>query len=318
MSKITIYNGYANDILSKLAEKREEIIDLIITSPPYWNLIDYHQNGQLGFDMAFNAYIDELQQTLVSCVQLLKKNKMLIINIGDVNDKYAHTDATTTSYMHSISSHITYFLTTKLNLLFFRDITWHKPNYTSPGIRGANYMGKTYPRNILPYFDTEHILVFIKPDSTKTNYCPCKRLQNNVFDGIENSIVGQWKSNLWSINKQQDLSIHPAPFPEDIPYRLIRLFSLEGETVLDPFMGRGTTLKIAACLKRDSIGIELNPMYIDSFIKKYLCKSVDLHKLEPSCPYQYCKLTIKENTVYSEYRKLNILSEYIEQQNLDL
>lgn len=318
MPKITIYNGDANDVLSQLAKNTKEIIDLIITSPPYWNLIDYHEDGQLGFNMAFNTYLAKLQEVLVTCVQLLKKNKMLIINIGDVNDKYAHADNTTTSYMHSISSQITYFLTTKLNLLLFRDITWHKPNYTSPGIKGTNYMGKSYPRNILPYFDTEHILVFIKPDIDKTSYCPCKSLQNNVFDGIEHSTVGQWKSNLWSINKQQDSTIHPAAFPEDIPYRLIRLFSLEGETVLDPFMGRGTTLKMAACLKRNSIGIELNQMYIDNFIKKYISQPVNLHKLEPSCPYQYCNLTIKKNTVSSEHKTYDILPEYINQQKLGL
>lgn len=291
-----------------MLELHNNSVDFIVTSPPYWNLVNYDNEEQLGYNDSYDEYIETLKKCLDSFIRVLKDDRYIAINIGDVINEVTYKNSKI-NIIQSIQSDIIHYLVSK-KLFLFRHITWYKPN-SNAGIRGPYYEGYFFPRKFYPQLNTEHILVFYKNFSDTISSTKCKKRYNEILDRIPSKLYPSLTSSLWEIPTITSQKIsksnkkkHPAPFPEDIPFRLIKMFTFKGETVLDPFMGKGTSLKMALALERNAVGYELNKYYLDIFLNTYIhaeFESSDYYKFNY---YEYIKSnnhikTLKSNFNYN-------------------
>nr|MBC7246025.1 site-specific DNA-methyltransferase [Chloroflexota bacterium] len=248
-------------ILLKSCEKMDELadgqVDLIITSPPYWNAIDYDVHVQDDTSWyrtrrgdAYEKYLAWLNACFQECYRVLKPGRFCCVVIGTVLFNGKHYPLP----QHFVS------LMEKLGFEFHQDIIWHK---VTGGVKRAGVtIQHPYPGYYCPNIMTEYILIFRKPGPKiykgKTNE---EKEQNKI--PIDDLFTKELANNVWHIapvppNQYE----HPCPFPEEIPYRLISLFSYPGDLVLDPFLGIGTTTKVARALERHWIGYEVKEKYV--------------------------------------------------------
>lgn len=265
-----------------------ESVHLVVTSPPYAHIKDYGINGQIGFGESFEEYIKELTKVWKECYRVLKPNCRLIINIGDV---YNTTPVLGRNKALPIHAHFI-IECEKIGFDYMGHITWQKVGTVRPS-GGANVMGSfPCPRNGIVEYDYEYILIFKKLDGDKKNGLD---YPNNLNDILKNKKMSkaEWMKKVKSksamdIKEWRNLFAghwnfpgirqveHIAMFPEELPRRLIKMFSFvevpelgfKGDVVLDPFLGSGTTMKVARELGRNSIGVELNPEFLDVIKKK--------------------------------------------------
>lgn len=142
-------------------------------------------------------------------------------------------------------------LTTEIGFREREIILWIK-TFDSKIARGRKVFGSWNPANPMMYYPCEAILIMNKNGPK----------MNGLKTDLSKSEYAKWHSNLWFIEPEMDRS-HPAPFPKKLPRRLIKFFSFVGQTVLDPFLGSGTTMKVAVNdLKRECIGIEYDEGYL--------------------------------------------------------
>lgn len=271
---MTMFKAINGNSLTELENINDNSVDFILTSPPYWNLKDYNHDDQIGFNQSYDLYLTKLFEVLDSAISKLKPDRFAAINIGDVTNSIEISSSSKKIlekkyFINSIQSSIIthYELTTNIKL--FRHIIWHKGK-SSYNSRGPYYNNNYYPRFLYPQFNYEHILVFYKKGQA-FDPTPCKELSIDPLNRIPKNLFKILSSSIWEIDYEKD-SIHDAVMPEEIAVRLIKLFTFNNETILDPFMGRGTSLKIASALGRKAIGIELNKDYIDYFINDYINK----------------------------------------------
>ena len=241
----------------KNSENMEEVADnsiqLIITSPPYGKIKDYGSDQQIGFSDTFEEYFGRLKTVWNECLRILEPQCRMVINVGD---QYLRTSEYGRYRILSIASRI---ITDCLELGFdfLGDIIWQKISTTNT-TGGCSLMGSIYyPRNGLLTFDYEHILIFKKigKKSNRKVDLETKELSKISLSEWKKWYVGHWRFP--GVFQKE----HVAMFPDELPYRLIRMFSFMGDTVLDPFLGSGTTLKVAKSLFRKSIGYEINEDY---------------------------------------------------------
>jgi site-specific DNA-methyltransferase (adenine-specific) len=251
----------------KSSETMEEVLDnsiqLIVTSPPYGKIKDYGNQNQIGFFGTFDDYFKRLKQVWSECYRVLEPQCRMVINIGD---QYLRTSEFGRYRVLSIASKI---ITdcVDLGFDFLGDIIWQKISTTNT-TGGCSLMGSIYyPRNGLLTYDYEHILIFKKYQGKN------KRKVEPIIKEMSKIPLSEWKK--WFTGHWKFPGVvqkeHIAMFPEELPYRIIRMFSFIGDTVLDPFLGSGTTLKVAKSLFRNGIGYELNKDYkkiIDTKVKK--------------------------------------------------
>ncbi|MFJ5717290.1 DNA-methyltransferase [Neobacillus sp. NPDC093127] len=263
---LTIYNKDS----SRMSEIKSGTIDLIITSPPYWNLKDYEHPEQLGLNLSYKQYLYQLKKHFYECMRVLKEDAFICINVGDIRSgRYKETGR---PRLYSLQSDIINFFTEEMDFDLFQHFIWEKLGvkkgakstiiYGSVGKGGYKDFG--FPPFLYTDLLTEHILVFRKPGNRKRDVID--RLKEQSLNLIPKEILKEWLHPIWKINSLKHIS-HKATFPDEIAIRLIRLFSLENETVLDPFSGTGTTLRNAIELGRNAIGYELNANYINELIK---------------------------------------------------
>jgi site-specific DNA-methyltransferase (adenine-specific) len=253
-------------IYFKSSETMEEVlndsIQLIVTSPPYGKIKDYGNQNQIGFFGTFDDYFKRLKQVWSECYRVLEPQCRMVINIGD---QYLRTSEFGRYRVLSIASKI---ITDCLGLGFdyLGDIIWQKISTTNT-TGGCSLMGSIYyPRNGLLTYDYEHILIFKKYQGKN------KRKVEPIIKEMSKIPLSEWKK--WFTGHWKFPGVvqkeHIAMFPEELPYRIIRMFSFISDTVLDPFLGSGTTLKVAKSLFRNGIGYELNKDYkkiIDTKVK---------------------------------------------------
>jgi DNA modification methylase len=244
----TIINGDSR----QMSELKEESVHLIVTSPPYWQLKDYGTENQIGFHDDYETYINHLNLTWQECFRVLHKGCRLCINIGD---QFARSTYYGRYKIIPIHTEIIKFCE-MIGFDFMGQIIWQKAT-TMNTSGGASIMGSyPNPRNGIVKLDFEYILLFKKqghaPNPTK------EQKQNSAMTNEEWNTYfnGHW----YFSGAKQDK--HLAMFPEELPHRLIKMFSFPGETVLDPFMGSGTTALAAKNLNRNSVGYEINPDFI--------------------------------------------------------
>jgi len=235
-----------------MIEVADESIHLVITSPPYWQLKDYGNGGQIGFDDSYEDYINSLNIVWNQCRRVLKKGCRLCVNIGD---QFARSVYYGRYKVIPIRTEIIKFCET-IGFDYMGAIIWQKVT-TCNTTGGATIMGSfPFPRNGILKIDYEFILIFKKHGvAPKVN----KDTKENSRMTIEE--WNQFFAGHWNIpGEKQDK--HLAMFPEEVPRRLIKMFSFVNDTVLDPFLGSGTTSLAAKKLSRNSIGYEINPKFL--------------------------------------------------------
>lgn len=264
------------DSLTELEKIDNNSVDFILTSPPYWNLKDYNNENQIGFNQSYDFYLTKLFEVLDSTINKLKPDRFAAINVGDVTNSIEISSIPkkilkTKYFINSIQSSIITHYESSTNIKLFRHIIWSKGK-ASYNSRGPYYDNNYYPRFIYPQFNYEHILVFYKKGQAFEN-TPCKKLSIDSLNRIPKNLFKILSSSIWEVDYEKD-SIHDAVMPEEIAVRLIKLFTFSNEIILDPFMGRGTSLKIASALGRKAICIDLNEEYINYFLYNYLKKEI--------------------------------------------
>ncbi|HEX9912905.1 MAG TPA: site-specific DNA-methyltransferase, partial [candidate division Zixibacteria bacterium] len=242
----------------RMEELKDESFHLIITSPPYWQLKDYGNGSQIGFNDSYEDYINNLNLVWKECYRVLHKGCRMCINIGD---QFARSVYYGRYKVIPIREEIIKFCET-IGFDYMGAIIWQKVT-TCNTTGGATIMGSfPYPRNGIIKLDYEFILVFKKlGDPPKVSKDIREKSKLNLEEWNE-YFYGHWNFSGERQNK------HLAMFPEELPKRLIKMFSFVGDTVLDPFLGSGTTCLAAKKLRRNSVGYEINEEFLSVIREK--------------------------------------------------
>ena len=249
----------------KMDAVNDESVHLIITSPPYWQLKDYGAKKQIGYNDSYQDYINNLNLVWNQCHRVLHKGCRLCINIGD---QFARSVYYGRYKIIPIRTEIIKFCES-IGFDYMGAIIWQKVT-TCNTTGGASIMGSfPYPRNGIIKLDYEFILIFRKLGKQPQVSKQIREKSKLTQDEWNEYFYGHWNFS----GERQDK--HIAPFPEELPKRLIKMFSFVGDTILDPFLGSGTTSLSALKLSRNSIGYEINKEYL-SVIKHRLMKNKSL------------------------------------------
>lgn len=235
-----------------MKEVSDESVHLIITSPPYWQLKDYGDERQLGFHDNYEEYINNLSLAWNECHRILHKGCRLCINIGD---QFARSVYYGRYKVIPIRTEIIKFCES-VGFDYMGAIIWQKIT-TTHTTGGGTVMGSfPYPRSGILKLDYEFILIFKKYGNSPRVTKEIKEQSKLTREEWNRYFTGHWNFP----GEKQDK--HLAVFPEELPRRLIRMFSFVGDTVLDPFLGSGTTSLAAKNLNRNSVGYEINKDFL--------------------------------------------------------
>lgn len=247
----------------KLSFIEDEAVHLVVTSPPYWILKKYRDHkDQLGDVEDYEKFLQELDRVWEHCYRVLVPGGRLICVVGDVCLSRRKNDGrhTVVPLHASIQEHCR-----KLGYDNLTPIIWHKianAVFEASG-NGAGFLGKPYEPNAVIKNDIEFILMERKPGGYRK-----PTVATRVLSVISEDNHKQWFQSIWSGVTGASTRNHPAPYPEELAERLIRMFSFVGDTVLDPFMGTGTTTVAAAKWGRNSIGVEIDSHYFEMAEKR--------------------------------------------------
>jgi DNA modification methylase len=236
---------------------------LVITSPPYWTLKKYREtSGQLGHIADYDAFIEELDRVWQRCFDLLVVGGRLVCVVGDVClSRRKNEGRHTVVPLHAtIQEHCR-----RIGFDNLSPIIWHKiANAAYEVENGGGFLGKPYEPNAVVKNDVEFILMQRKPGGYRTPSDGARIL--SVISAKDHQ---RWFQQIWSGVTGASTKDHPAPYPVELAERLVRMFSFVGDTVLDPFMGTGTTALAASKWGRNSINFEIDGSYL-SFAAKRL------------------------------------------------
>ncbi len=246
-----------------LADSREadflapESVHLVVTSPPYWTLKRYNESaGQLGHVADYESFLSELRCVFQRCYEALVPGGRLVCVVGDVclsrrRNNGRHTVVPLHASIQEMCRGLGYD-----NLA---PIIWHKIANASYEVEGgSSFLGKPYEPNAVIKNDIEYILMERKPGGYRK-----PAWETRVMSVIPADRHKTWFQQVWAGLGGASTRSHPAPFPVELAERLIRMFSFAGDRVLDPFLGSGTTSLAASRCGRDSIGIEIDPDYLE-------------------------------------------------------
>ncbi len=236
MNTAIIKQGDCIDLIKELDDCS---IDAVITSPPYNYDLEY---GEYCDDKAWNDYFDWLDSLWKECYRVLKVGGRLMINIQPNWKEYMPT--------HSI-------MTTRVMNLGFKwksEILWEKNNYNCGYCTWGSWASPASP---YMKYTWEFIEIFVKDDYKHDG-------DKNDID-IDGEEFKEWVTAKWSIAPEMRMKEyeHPAMFPEELPRRLMKLFTYRNDTILDPFMGCGTTGAVCIKNKRNFVGFELDEKHFE-------------------------------------------------------
>ena len=250
----------------KMTELEDKSVDLVITSPPYWQLKDYGTENQIGYNDSYEEYINNLNLVWKESYRVLNNGCRLCVNIGD---QFARAVYYGRYKVIPIRTEIIKFCEA-IGFDYMGAIIWQKKT-TSNTTGGASLMGSyPTPRNGILSIDYEFILLFKKLGTPIKPNRELKEQSKMTKEEWKTYFDGHWNFG----GARQDG--HIAMFPEELPKRLIKMFSFLGDTVLDPFLGSGTTSLAARNLNRNSVGYEMNPEFIPFIERKLEINQGDL------------------------------------------
>ena len=241
---------------ASMQEIPDESLHLMVTSPPYFNApFDYK-----GLFKSYNQYLDVLGKVAKEIFRVLKEGRIAVLNIDDMlidGEKFPIVADATRIFLEAGFR--------------YRDrIIWKKPDgYLRISRRSGVLLQNPYPMYFYPDNLLESIIIFqkgkfdyrsISKEEKESSKVDLKEFSNN-----------KWYMTLWEMTNvlpSGGLEKDIAAFPEELPSRIIRLFSYKEETVLDPFVGSGTTMKVSRYLGRHSIGIEIKKSLIPTIKEK--------------------------------------------------
>ena len=246
MNNFKIYNKDSRNLSKFLTNKS---IHFIVFSPPYWNLRNYNYDEQIGHKQTYKKYLEDMKKVFSECFKVLKDGRYMAINIGTVVSNEG---------MKFVCGDFIK-LAEECGFIFRKDIIWHKPKGTTKWQRGATqFTQNPYPLFYNTNINHEFILIFSKGNNESNKIKKNEKKFNKIF-------TRQMAYSVWDIipiNSPNLDEKHVAPFPEEIPKRLILLYSSKGEWVLDPFAGCGTANKVAHELGRKTVAVEMSKEYI--------------------------------------------------------
>jgi len=228
-------------------------VHLVVTSPPYWILKRYNENpDQLGHVDDYEEFLEDLAQVWRHAFRVLVPGGRLVCVVGDVcmsRRKYGRHVVVPLHADICVSCR-------KIGFDNLNPIIWHKiSNATYEVSRGGGFLGKPYEPNAIIKNDIEYILMQRKPGGYRS---PTPRQRE--LSRIGKREFGEWFQQFWNMSGASTRS-HPAPFPLELASRLVRMFSFHGDTVLDPFVGTGTSMVAALRADRNSIGVDIEAEY---------------------------------------------------------
>lgn len=249
---------YCGDAESVLETFPSSFVDIIVTSPPYNFGQEYKgDEGKIDDALRWERYFAKMKEIWRECVRVLKPGGRICVNVQPLFSDYIPSH-------HIISNQLL-----ELGLLWKSEILWEKHNYSCKYTAWGSWRSPS-----MPYikYTWEFIEVF------------CKGSHRKLGDPSKIDITGEefkeWVYAKWEIAPETRMKEfgHPAMFPEEIPYRLLRLFSYVGDLVLDPFNGVGTTTLVAERLDRRWIGIDISSKYCE-IAKERMREFIEQRKL---------------------------------------
>lgn len=244
-----------NDNILKTEATAEGSIDLIVTSPPYGVDIKYENYDD---NVPYNGYLDFTREWLERCYGFAKDDGRLCLNLPLDKNKGGQ---------QSVAADVTC-IAKEIGWKYHSTIIWNEQNISRRTAWGS-WLSASAPFVIAP---VEVIIVLYKKMWKKT--------QKGKSDLVRKDFI-EWTNGVWNFSGESKNRIgHPAPFPVELPRRCIKLFSYVGDTVLDPFLGSGTTLLACLETKRVGIGVEINKNYCDIAIKRLKESGIFQKKLE--------------------------------------
>lgn len=238
----------------RMAGVKDGSVDFIITSPPYWNLKDYGSSNQIG-QSSYEEYLDRLSKVWDECYRVARDGAVMVINVNARRHQKKY---------YSIPFDIA---TRMRNWKFWDQVIWYIPNALP---QPNHYMERLLDNKF------ESCLVFIKGDADKFKFhkprVPQKYLGADPRSNKQNP-KGRCIGNIVRIPAYRppnvkELGYHVAAYPEELVSFFLQCYTDEGDIVLDPFVGSGTTLKVSRVMNRSGIGFELNPEYVPLIRKR--------------------------------------------------
>lgn len=257
--KETTHRIFLGDSRHMEAFEETEPLHLVVTSPPYFDLVDYEtevSGGQLGELHDYPDFLNQLDRVWLECYRRLIPGGRMCVVVGDVCVSRRQAGR---HYVLPLHSDIAV-RCREIGFDYLTPILWSKIANANTEVGGSNrFLGKPYEPNGVIKNDIEYVLLLRKPGS----YRKPSSVQR-ALSLLEPGEHDAWYRSVWSDIRGESRKLgHPAPFPQELAYRLIRLFSFVGDTVLDPFWGTGTTTAAAIEAARNSIGFEIEPSYFD-------------------------------------------------------
>ncbi|MBI3326707.1 MAG: site-specific DNA-methyltransferase [Nitrospinae bacterium] len=248
-------------------------VHLVVTSPPYWTLKEYHDYpGQLGAVADYETFMDELDKVWSHCHRILVPGGRVVCVVGDVclarrRNKGRHLVVP----LHADIA----VRCRRIGLDYLTPILWHKIASASYEVEnGSSFLGKPYEPNAIIKNDLEYILMLRKPGGYRN---PTER--QRFLSKISKEEHARWFRSFWADIPGASTRNHPAPFPVELAYRLIRMFSFVEDTVLDPFAGTCSTIVATIRSGRNSIANEIDPEYLRLGVERVKGEAEDISGL---------------------------------------
>jgi DNA modification methylase len=248
-----------------------ESIHLVVTSPPYWTLKRYKASeSQMGHITAYEEFLSELDKVWSQCFRLLVPGGRVICIVGDVclSRKKNNGRHTVIPLHASVQEHFR-----GLGFDNLAPVIWYKISNAAheAGSRTSGFLGKPYEPNAVIKNDVEFILMQRKPGGYRST-----TLERRLLSLVSSKNHQRWFRQVWTDIGGASTRQHPAPYPLKLAERLVRMFSFVGDTILDPFLGSGTTTLAAARWGRNSIGVEIEAQYLDLAAKRIAAAATEL------------------------------------------
>ncbi len=246
----------------------DESIHLVVTSPPYWILKRYNETpNQLGHVADYEQFVTDLAQVWEHVYRILVPGGRLVCVVGDVclsRKRYGRHVVVPLHADICVSCR-------KIGFDNLNPIIWHKISNASYEVsNGGRFLGKPYEPNAIIKNDIEFILMQRKPGGYRSPTPEQRELSK-----VSKRNFQEWFQQFWNMSGASTRE-HPAPFPLELASRLVQMFSFYGDTVLDPFVGTGTTMVAALRANRNSIGLDIDAEYSRMAAKRLITEAANL------------------------------------------